>query len=454
MEYTRSLFREHLKKYVDEIHRINTGFQITSNWSYSSMMPEKVEVDVDFLSGDVTPQNGVYRSAFEARCLAPQGKPWDLMAWGFSWNGADMPMSIKSAPQLKQEAAEIISMGGGVQFYFQQNRDLSIKPWIAGMLADIGSFVRERQQFCHKALAVPQVALLYPAKSYQRSSPVPYSRSLSMLQGTLYAIMDGQQPVEILMEHHLTGNMDKYPVIVIPECDYIDKSLKDELTDYVKSGGNLLVIGTATAMIFREELGLSAADLVKEGSVFIEAAGRIGSVRSEILSVELKDRDNVHSKFFKGSDFNSGTVSPSASVTAFGKGKIGAIYFNAGSAYIAARTFVIRDFVNEMIGKLFNVSEKIAEVKGSRLVHVAVNRLNGRLYVNLINTSGEHNGQNVIGYDEIPVIKDLEVSIKTDRKPTAILLQPEGTNLRFRYSDGRATVVIPWLEIHSIIEVN
>ena len=102
------------------------------------MMPEKVDVDVDFLSGDVTPQNGVYRSAFEARCLAPQGKPWDLMAWGFSWNGGDMPMSIKSAVNLKQEAAEIIAMGGGVQFYFQQNSDLSIKPWIADMLEDIG----------------------------------------------------------------------------------------------------------------------------------------------------------------------------------------------------------------------------------------------------------------------------------------------------------------------------
>jgi hypothetical protein len=33
-------------------------------------------------------------------------------------------MSIKSAAQLKQEAAQIIAMGGGVQFYFQQNRDL------------------------------------------------------------------------------------------------------------------------------------------------------------------------------------------------------------------------------------------------------------------------------------------------------------------------------------------
>lgn len=122
------MFREHLKTYVDAIHVSNPGFQITSNWAYSSMMPERVTIDVDYLSGDVTPQNGVYRSAFEARCLARQGKPWDLMAWGFSWNGGEMPMSVKSAAQLKQEAAEIIAMGGGVQFYFQQNRDLSIKP--------------------------------------------------------------------------------------------------------------------------------------------------------------------------------------------------------------------------------------------------------------------------------------------------------------------------------------
>ena len=75
MEYTRSLFREHLNKYITAIHQYNPKFQITSNWAYSSLMPEKVTVDVDYLSGDVTPQNGVYRSAFEARCLAPQGKP-------------------------------------------------------------------------------------------------------------------------------------------------------------------------------------------------------------------------------------------------------------------------------------------------------------------------------------------------------------------------------------------
>jgi hypothetical protein len=39
------------------------------------------------------------------------GKPWDLMAWGFSWDGGKMPMSVKSSVQLEQEAAQIMAMG-------------------------------------------------------------------------------------------------------------------------------------------------------------------------------------------------------------------------------------------------------------------------------------------------------------------------------------------------------
>ena len=88
-----------------------------------------------------------------------------------------------------------------------------------------------------------QIALLYPSTAYQRSAPVPYSRSLGMLEGALYSILDGQQAVEILMEHHLKGNIEKYPLVIIPECDYLDKSIKDELVAYVENGGNLMVTG-------------------------------------------------------------------------------------------------------------------------------------------------------------------------------------------------------------------
>ncbi|MEI6140547.1 MAG: alpha-amylase family protein [Mariniphaga sp.] len=451
MEYTRKLFREHLQKYITAIHAYNPKFQITSNWAYSSLMPEKVTVDVDYLSGDVTPQNGVYRSAFEARCLAPQGKPWDLMAWGFSWNGGKMPMSIKSSVQLEQEAAEIMAMGGGVQFYYQQNRDLSLKPWLATSLSEIGKFCRERQQFCHKAKAIPQIALLYPTASYLKHGTRPFSNSTNTLQGAMNLILDGQYPVEILMEQHLQGKMSQYPLIVIPECIDLETSFVEELRTYVAMGGHLLVIGSESAKIFQKELGIKTLENIDEGTAFIAANQKIGSLRSSLLNVGLMPEAKVTSNFYNSSDFVDKSTKIASSVNQVGKGTIAAVYFNAGSSYLEYKSPVLRDFIANRIGELF--SDPIVTVSGSHLVHLAVNQLKDKTYVNLINVAGEHTNQAAIGYDEIPALKDLSVSIKTLKRPSRILLQPEGGELKFDYQDGTSKVKIANLAIHSILEI-
>ncbi|HAQ17949.1 MAG TPA: hypothetical protein DCR40_01795 [Prolixibacteraceae bacterium] len=451
IEYNRSLFRDHMRKYINAIHEFDPNFQITSNWAYSSLMPEKVEINVDFLSGDVTPQNGVFRSAFEARCLAPQGKPWDLMAWGFSWNGAKMPMSDKSIIQLKQEAAEIMAMGGGVQFYFQQNRDLSLKPWLAGKLSEIGNFCRERQTYCHKAIAVPQVALLYPTKSYLKNSSSAYSFPTDNLQATLYALLDNQLSVEVMMEHNLSGKMSRYPVIVIPECDYIDPALLIELHEYAQNGGNLLIIGAETSGIFARELGIQSANTTDEKTWFISAANRLGGVSSKIRSVELGSDSKVISSFYNSNDYRDQSKTVASSIRQVGKGKIAAIYFNAGTAYSQYKTPIIRDFIAETLARLS--PEKMIEVTGSHLVHVAVNKLKGKIMINLINVAGEHTNQAAIAYDEIPPITDLTVTIKSAAKPAKIILQPEGKEMQFSWSNGKSSVLIPKLGIHSILEI-
>jgi len=451
IDYMRSLFREYMHKYVDAIHAFDPNFQITSNWAYSSLMPEKVEVNVDFLSGDVTPQNGVFRSAFEARCLAPQGKPWDLMAWGFSWNGGNMPMSDKSVIQLEQEAAEIIAMGGGVQFYFQQNRDLSLKPWLADKLAEIGDFCRERQPYCHKAQAIPQVALLYPAKSYMKNSSTAYSFPTNNLQATLYALLDNQLPVEVLMEHHLYGKMDKYPMIVIPECDYIEQPLLAELREYLQNGGKLLIIGSKTAGLFSKELGIKLSNTTDEKNIFISAANRLGCINSKIFDVELIAESNVISRFYNKNDYSDPSKTVASSINQVGKGEIAAIYFDAGTAYSQFKTPVIRDFIAETIAQL--APEKMVDVEGSKLIHVALNKLNGKTFVNLINIAGEHTNQAAIAYDQVPPLTNIKVAIQTDSKPSKIILQPEGKQLEFKYSNGKTNVTVPVIEVHSILEI-
>lgn len=451
LEYTRGLFRNHMTKYIDAIHQYNRDFQITSNWAYSSIMPEKVTIGVDYLSGDVTPQNGVYRSAFEARCLAPQGKSWDLMAWGFSWDGGKMPMSVKSAVQLEQEAAQIMSMGGGVQFYFQQNSDLSIKPWLATMLSEIGSFCRERQQYCHKAKAVPQIALLFPTASHQKNGTSPYANSTWRLEGSLYMVLDGQYPVEILMEHHLAGNMENYPLIIIPECNYLDDAFMEELRSYISGGGNLLLIGAETAELFKNELGILTLEQQEAIPEFIAAGDLIGGIRSQYAMVKLSPGSEVISTFYNGSDFTQkGDIIASSSNKA-GKGRISAIYFNAGSAYAEYKSHILRDFISRHIASMF--PEPIVKVTGSHLVHVAVNRLGERTYVNLINTAGDHNGKSSIGYDEVPVLKELNIEIQTGSRPKKIILQPEGREMAVDFQKGVSRVVLSNMHIHSILEV-
>ncbi len=451
MEYNRQLFRDRLKKYIDGIHQYNPAFQITSNWSYSSMMPEPVNTNVDYLSGDVTPQNGVYRSAFEARCLAPQGKPWDLMAWGFSWNGAKMPLNVKSAVQLEQEAAQIMAMGGGVQFYFQQNRDLSLRPWLATMLSEIGTFCRARQQYVHKAKAIPQIAILYPTAFYQKNTKAPFSGSSAMVQGTMNMVLDGQHPVEILMEHHLRGKMQQYPLIIIPECNYLEPSFKEELDNYVKEGGNLLVIGLETAKLFDNELGIKSLETIENIPSFIESAGNLGGIGSSTVKADFLPGVKTISNFYNSSDFRDKGNSVSASVNQYGKGRVTGVYFNAGSTYLDFKSHVLRDFINSRIDELFQ--NPMVQVTGSHLVHVAVNQIKGKMLVNLMNVAGEHTNPKAIGFNEIPVLKDLTIHISTPEKPSRIILQPEGRALDIDFQNGISKVIIPELAIYSILEV-
>jgi hypothetical protein len=373
------------------------------------------------------------------------------MAWGFSWDGGKMPMSVKSAVQLEQEAAQIIAMGGGVQFYFQQNNDLSIKPWLATILSEIGTFCRERQPYCQKAMSVPQIALLYPTVSYQRSAPKPYSNPLGKLEGALNLLLDGQHSVEILMEHHLTGKMDKYPLIIIPECDYLEPAFIDELKKYVSSGGNLLIMGTETAKLFKNELGIKSLKTINETETFLATGNKIGAIRSSIDSVEVNPSVKVLSTFYKGSDFRLKGNMIASTENAIGKGKVAGVYFNAGSDYLEYKSPVLRDYISSIINDLY--PDQLVKVSGSHLVHVTVNKLNNKMYVNLVNITGEHTNQKAIGYDEIPSLKDLKVSINTVQRPSKIVLQPEGRELQVDFQNGVANVLVPELKIHSILEI-
>jgi len=453
LAFCREGFRRYLRHWVDAMHRHDSGFQAASNWAFSSFMFEPVSADVDYLSGDFSPTDSVNTARLEARCLAQQGIGWDLMAWSFVHKPNEGGASTKAPAQLKQEAAVVLSQGGGFQAYFRQKRDGSIHPWTMKLMAEAAAFCRARQRFCHRARPEPQVALLLSTAAYQRKSPdlfCPWHGELTALSGALNGLLDCQYSVEVCAEHHLAGRLDEYPLIVVPEWEYLDRAFVGDLVAYAEGGGSLLLVGPATARLFRKPLDVRFVGGVSEKPVWLEHAGWLGGLATRSRRVKLGPAARAFGRLF-GEDDVVGPHSPAASIARLGRGRIAATYVNLGERYRNGRTATVRNFLGALVRELF--PRPLVEVTGSHRVDVAVNRLDGKLSINLVNTAGPHGQPNVYTYDEVPPVGPLEIAIRTPRRPRRITVQPEGKALTFRHAAGKALCRLERLDLHSVIVV-
>ena len=452
-QFQREAFRQYVRHYVTELHRHNPKFQLASNWAFSEHMPEPVSIDVDFLSGDFSPVNSVNTARFSARCLAPQGKPWDLMAWSFA--GSQEPRPQKTVPQLEREAAVVLAQGGGFQAYFRQKRDGSIYDWQMKLMAETAKFCRARQEVCHHAVSVPQIALLYSTEAHYRESGSlfqPDGPGITAMKGILHALLDSQYSVDIRSEHHLHGHMKDYPVIVVPEWTYLDESFCQELVQYAREGGNLLLIGPNTAGLFASELDLdSASPAPGEMSFSLEHDGWLVTEKTFARKVNMGPSAQPFGELHVQDDPRSPSTR-AASITQKGLGRIAVVWFNFGERFTDARSATAREFLAALTHELF--PHPMVEVTGSHRVEVALARNNGKLMVNLINTSGPHAESSVLTQDEVTPLGTLDVTLRLPTKPKQIHVEPGNRKVKFAYHEGEARMTLPRLEIHDIIVVD
>lgn len=449
LQFNREAFRQYLRRYIAEVKRTHPAMQLCSNWAFTDHMPEPVSAPVDWLSGDYSPEDSVNSARFSARYLARQGKPWDLMAWSFTTKPGKGGGNRKSVPQLQREAAVVLALGGGFQAYITQKRDGSIREEAIPTMAEVAAFCRERQAVCHRAVPVPQVAFLYSTAAHYREINGLFNRDLSRLRGTLEALLESQHSVEILGEHSLTGRMAEYPLIVVPETDYLDAAFKAELVAYVRGGGNLLLIGPRTAALFAAELGVTLEGTPQTETRFLAHGDALVPTKDATQAVNLGTARPVGR--LQASREAQSAARPAASITALGRGRIAATYFCFSRGYLADRSAAARGFLRDLTHQLF--PQPLVEVTGSADVDVAVNRLGGRLAINLVNTSGPHADVNSPIHDSVAPVGPIEVRIRLPQAPARVQLEPGGQAVPVDYRDGLARLTLPALGIHRVVVV-
>ncbi len=252
------------------------------------------------------------------------------------------------------------------------------------------------------------------------------------------------------MGHHLTGRMNEYPLLIYSEWEYIDPDFKKDLLDYVQNGGSLLVIGPETAALFEDELNVKLSGEPEERVNGLEYGGWLAGIKSPFQKAELKNGAVPFGKIYLNNDIE-GPYDIAASITQYGRGKIAAVYLNLGERYVNAGTSVSRDFLNALVSELF--PDPIVDVTGSHYIDVTLNRKNGKLALNLVNPTGQHANDKMFVFDEIPPIGPLSVSIRSDKRPLKVTLEPGGKELYYNYINGKIVFTLPKLEIHDIIVV-
>ncbi len=450
LQFHREAFRAYLRNYIQAVKKKHPDFQVCSNWAFTNHMAEPVSAPVDFLSGDYSPNDSVNSARLSARYLARQGKPWDLMAWSFSWRPSKRSdRRQKTAVQLQREAAVVLALGGGFQAYFKQKRDGSIYPEQMPVMAEVAAFCRARQAVCHHAMPVPQVGLLLSTADQYRRIRGLFNRDHAHVEGVLHALLESQQSVEVLGEHQLSGRLAEYPVLVVPECRYLEPEFRNSLAAYAEAGGNLLLIGPSAARLFERELGIELpAESGPDTNVHVDYSGSTVTVKCQSLQVTLPEGAKPFGRL-RAEDEQPSAAHPAAAIVPVGQGRIAATFFSAGRSYKTQRPQELRRLLNDLVRELF--PRPLVEVKGAGDVDVCVTRNHGKLLVNLVNTSGPHRTEPVV--ETIPAVGPLEVTVRLAKEPAAVTLEPGAKPVDFDFQQGRLRLVVPKLEIHDIVVI-
>jgi hypothetical protein len=448
LQFNREAFRRYLRHYLSEVKKTDPDFQLCSNWAFTDHMPEVVTAPVDFLSGDYSPEDSVNSARISARYLARQGVPWDLMAWSFTTKPGRGGGNEKTAIQLEREAALVLALGGGFQAYFTQRRDGSVRLERMPVMAEVARFCRARQAYCHHAVPVPQIAVVYSTAAHYRRMNSLFGRDHSPFAGTLQALLEAQQSVELVGEHQLAGRMTEYPLIIIPEWDYLESAFKEQLMVYVRQGGNLLLIGPQSAALFPDAVGVSFEGEAKLSPHYLAYHG--GTMPTKGLTREIRLGPNARGfgGLQVGEDAQT-AAPPAASIARCGRGQVGAIYFCFSQSYLERRSEVGKGYLADLVRELF--PKPMVVVEGSSGVDVAVNRVGGKLAINLVNTSGPHRTEPVI--EGIAEVGSLAITIRRASRPERVRLEPQGQVLPFEYEAGVVRVRVPRLEIHAVVIV-
>jgi hypothetical protein len=453
--FQRDSFVEYVTRYTEAVHRRKPECAVCSNWMYTMRHPGPATAPIDYLSGDYMSSFGCERAEMEGRYMDGHGVPWNLMAWTFCTPAAGIiPHQMKTAAHLCQEAAEVISCGGGVFLYDIPQRNGWLTSWHQDIFAEVARFCRERQPFCQNTRSVPEAALLFSDPHVWKNNPMPFCMGECYygLEGALHVIIESQIHTDVLDETRFTERLHQYKLAVVAEQDAISPRVNSALADYAQNGGTVLLTGVHLADLCPELIGVVASEPIRKETWHLPVGGECASLAGPWRPVKATTAA-AYAPVMRGEQIGKDeTGFPAVTVRRTGRGRVVAIHGDFMRNYLLCHHPRMRVFLREMLDS-FDIAWK-CRVAGPPQIEVSLRESKGRLLVNLVNRAVNPTlTPRLHIVEDVPTTGRISVELRMEEKPRAVTLEPGAQAVKWSYQDGYLTVEVESVHIHSILVV-
>ena len=445
LEFNRERFRRYVAHYVDVLHQKRPGFQIASNWLYSTMVPERPSIPVDFISGDYLGDASISTARMEARYMAQTGKPWDLMAWGFQHSSTGNRGSIyKPAPVLQQEASVVLAQGGGFQAYFVPTRAGYLDGHKIETMGKVADFCRARQKFSHKSEPVPQVGVIFSGRTLYRTSNRLFGGWGALAdpaRGFIDAFVESGYSVDVLPDWKLDETAAAWPLIVLPDWADAGPAVQASLVRLAENGAGVLIAGAVNAALFVQELGVTLNGDPRRQEAYIDGRDEMGTVNGLWQDVEPVSCEVIENRYPAMNPTRDGV--PAATLRKVGKGRMIGLYGPLGQVFAEAHAPEVRRFLGRLAAGLFQPKFRL---EAPPVIEAALRSRGGRTYLHLINSSAMQVAPGYAVTDYIPPCGPVRVLFPA--RPKLVTLLPENRRLPVEAVRGEWAVTLPSIAIH------
>ncbi|HWG20590.1 MAG TPA: alpha-amylase family protein [Terracidiphilus sp.] len=450
LEMQREAFRKYVGLYVDALHRARPGYQITSNWMYSTFAPERPTLPLDYLSGDVADVTAARQARIEARYLSRCGKPWDLASWGFEKGAQFREQSAKPAVELEQEAAITLAQGGAYQIYYVPTRAGWIDDRVVRTASTVAAFCRKRQRWSFRSETLPEAGVLFSGRTLYRTARRPFGgwgSAEAPAAGAVDLLLSMGYSVDLIPDWQAAESAAQYPLIVVPDWQDIGDEAAATLTGYVANGGKLLLLGADNARLLAGALNLQLTGAAQQHMHFVADESGFAQVSGDWAGLR---GGNIIASAYPAPDTRKDAV-PIAARIRHGQGIVVVCPGPVASSYGNASTPILRSLALQLLQPLY---APVVTLEGDYPeVEVVLRRKEGQTLVHFIDTAGMPVTGQFRHQGVVPRTGPIRMRIRLPKAPSSVVLEPEGTVLAGEYKAGAWLGVLPDLHIHSMVRI-